>query len=436
MEGSKAMFCTSCGKELKEGSTFCIHCGARVSEGPVGAAEKAPMRPGSVQEVTAAALGAEKKSTDGFGAGDRTADGNAAGSGLTDRDGAIRQIIGKNTDYYLDRFDRIHREGKSRINWASFFFGLLHASYRGVWREWLKKVRIPLIAEFACILLMGVLLFIQPAAAVICTGAGLIVHIWLMIVQILFSGGFDQIYMQHVEKKLEQKDLSADPSVKRMLAAGALTAVVESILMFLTQMAVLGGMLGSLLFLGGQSDIDSLDIDWDSYMEDLELEDLDIPEDEMMEGVRTEDEETTAAESYESPVREATDYSFWEDSYQRCYGPAAYIMLVSVDEDGILFTASIGVSGYAAYVDMREFYAAWTDDHTAVYEDSVSDYMLQITLSEDGGMVIYDSEPPYGGLQLAGIYTRESEADFPDCEYVFFQSSFAYLSVRECEGDE
>lgn len=413
------MFCTNCGKELKEGSVFCVHCGARVGEEPEGSA-------------------GERRTESGIGQ-------NMEGSGSADKSTGIRQIIGKNADCYTGQFEKIHREGRSKINWASLFFGLLHAGYCGIWREWVKKVTLPLSIEFGCMLLMAILLFAQPAVAVVFAVVGFAANIWLLVVQVLFSRKFNQIYMKHIEQKLEQNDLRADPSVIRLVIAGVISAAVTTVLEILIMAATMGGMLGGLMSMGGQSDIDSLDIDWSSYMEDMDVDDYGILEDEAVENNLTKEDEIledslrgnseAAKEETQGDYRQGeSDYALWEDSYQRCYGPAAYIQLLSVDENGILFTASIGVSGYAAYVDMREWHAEWTDDYTAVYTESISDYIIQITLNEDGSISIYDTELSYEGLQLAGNYTKESEAVFPDCEYVFPHSSYADLMLRECEG--
>lgn len=426
------MFCTNCGKEIKEGSAFCVYCGARIGENPSRTAQNTVLNTPMP----------ENGNIRGLDSAGKTEGRNMGSSGFTDQAAGIRQIIGKNEEYYLKQFDRIHREGKGQINWASFFFGLLHASYRGVWREWVKKMALPLGIEFGCMLLMAIMFLIQPVVVVIFAIIAMIVSIWVMIAQILFSKKFNQVYMQHVEQKLAKADLTADPSVKRLIIAGLIWSVIIALLQVLVSAAVMGGILGGLMFMGGvdTSDLDSdwnsymEDTDWSGYMEDSDTDDPGILEDPIPEESFPEEEEIPAVETQDDSESEETGYALWEASYQRCYGPSAYIQLLSVDEDGILFSAAIGVSGYAAYVDMREYHADWTDAYTAVYEEGTSTYALQIVLNEDGSITVYDTEPYYGSLQLAGIYTKESEADFPNCEYVFPHSSFAYLSLNECEG--
>ena len=127
------------------------------------------------------------------------------------------------------------------------------------------------------------------------------------------------------------------------------------------------------------------------------------------------------------------DYSLWEDAYQRSTGPSSSIFIDAIDENGIVFTASIGASGYTAYVDMREFYAEWIEENMALYKEG-SEYELYFVLNEDGSIYVSENAPYYGDIGLAGYYTKESNAVYPDCEFVFPQSADRYISVEECEG--
>lgn len=87
------MFCEKCGHKIAEGEVFCSNCGAQV-------VQQEPEPP--VQEVPVQ-------------------------QPLTE-DGMCRQIIGSNSDYYLEQFVDIQAGGKGRINWASFFLTLYHAA--------------------------------------------------------------------------------------------------------------------------------------------------------------------------------------------------------------------------------------------------------------------------------------------------------------------
>ena len=142
------------------------------------------------------------------------------------------------------------------------------------------------------------------------------------------------------------------------------------------------------------------------------------------------DSELYSAENSED---DEIDYSLWEDIYQRSTEPSSTIIISTLDDNGIVFSAGIGASGYLAYVDMREFYAEWIEEYTALYEDG-SGYELYFVLNEDGSIDVTESVPYYSGLGLAGFYTKEAIADFPDCEFVFPQSSDSYISAEACEG--
>lgn len=276
------MFCTNCGKEIKEGSTFCVYCGSRVGGNLSGTA----------QETAVHVSASESGNVENFDSAGKTESRNQGRFSAADQASGIRQIIGKNEDYYLEQFDRIHREGRSRINWASFFFSLLHAGYRGVWREWVKKMAMPLGVEFGCMMLTAIMSFIQPMATVIFGIIAMVVSIWVMITQIRFSRKFNQVYMQHVEQKLAQGDLSADPSVERLIIAG----LINFAIVIFVEMLI-GGMMGGLLFTmftsgGGTSDLDTdwssymeePDTNWSSSMEDPDTEDSVISEESFPEG--------------------------------------------------------------------------------------------------------------------------------------------------------
>lgn len=252
------MFCTNCGKEIKEGSTFCVYCGSRVGGNLSGTA----------QETAVHVSASESGNVENFDSAGKTESRNQGSFSAADQASGIRQIIGKNEDYYLEQFDRIHREGRSRINWASFFFSLLHASYRGVWREWVKKMALPLGIEFGCMLLMALMFLIQPVVAALFVIIVMGVSVWIIIAQILFAGKFNQVYMQHVEQKLAQGDLSADPSVKRLIITGLIWGVIVAIQRVFISAAAMGGILGGLTFAGSGDISDGLDMDWSSYMEE------------------------------------------------------------------------------------------------------------------------------------------------------------------------
>ena len=141
------MFCTKCGKELPDGSAFCTNCGAKIaSEFSNEQAKKSdPPHPETVSTTEPHRV---SKTQDGIHFSQQQTEEQSAasasntGSEETHSETVMQQIIGKNAEYYLTQFVRMRQGAKSKINWASFFLGIGHASYRNVWREWLKAVRL------------------------------------------------------------------------------------------------------------------------------------------------------------------------------------------------------------------------------------------------------------------------------------------------------
>ena len=127
------------------------------------------------------------------------------------------------------------------------------------------------------------------------------------------------------------------------------------------------------------------------------------------------------------------DYSQWEGTYQREYGPSSTVLLYNIDDEGIMFSIGVGASGYTAYVDIRDYFAEWVDGNTACYVEGFN-YVLYITLNNDGSISLEDSQPYAGQLSLSGVYAGEYAAKYPDCEFVFPNSSKDYITYTECEG--
>ena len=73
------MYCTNCGQKLTDESVFCTACGT-----------KQATREDARQSIQNQAV-------------------------------RMRQIIGKNADYYMSAFQQIGYAGQCKINWASFF---------------------------------------------------------------------------------------------------------------------------------------------------------------------------------------------------------------------------------------------------------------------------------------------------------------------------
>ena len=125
----------------------------------------------------------------------------------------------------------------------------------------------------------------------------------------------------------------------------------------------------------------------------------------------------------------------WEGDYIRQNGPAASISIWEADENGMTFAYSIGISGYTAYVDLRDCEASYVDNQTYEYDYSYDDvYGLVLTKYETGEIQIAETgENPFG-MSLAGIYDLEENADYPTCEFVFPNSDTEELTMENCVG--
>lgn len=128
------------------------------------------------------------------------------------------------------------------------------------------------------------------------------------------------------------------------------------------------------------------------------------------------------------------DYTMWTDTYLRVNGPAATISIWQADSKGVQFSVSIGGSGAAAYLDMRDMYAEWEDPVTVCYTEETG-YELTINRRTDGNLEVYENYCYYEeGITLTGIYTYESEADLSVCEYIFPDSEGDTLTLEDCDG--
>ena len=186
------MYCTNCGKELKDGSSFCTNCGA-----PTGA-QKQPREEEPEQN---------------------------SGEDWAERE---KIIIQQNTEYYTEQFLNIRETGKAKMNWASFFLGLYHAAYRGLWKEWLLAMKYPFIVGgiALAVLVYGVsTMSLKVLIGTMCLA--MVSGIWEVVAAWLFAKRFNCIYMKHVEAKMVSGDVSPDPSGRRAaISAIAMQAVI------------------------------------------------------------------------------------------------------------------------------------------------------------------------------------------------------------------
>ncbi len=193
------MVCGKCGKKLPSDSFFCRFCGAKVDV-------------------------SEQEKWDDASVDIRPRSDN----GTAGKEDIMRRIIGKNADYYLTQFGRLQEREKNKINWASFFLSIYHASYRGVWKEWLNEMKLPLIASLLGSVVMfvsGVFASLEAMMAV--SSLVFIIEIWLIAKNILTAKRFNRIYMAHIENKISCNDQTPDPSGKRALFAILAAAAIS-----------------------------------------------------------------------------------------------------------------------------------------------------------------------------------------------------------------
>ncbi len=238
------MFCTNCGKEIKDGSIFCAYCGTKVEKDAKDATKqfeekKVALKP----EIVVSSVEKDWTNT------------------KTDIE-KIKQIIGKNTNYYLRQFESIHQTGKGKFNWAAFFLGVFHVGYRNNWKGWWKAMRLPVLCALGSGTLGGIISFFHWTIGMILLFVMEVFLLWMGIAQILYAFHFNKIYMQHVEQKVSENELKTDPSIGR----GILFFFGFSAIGTIVVRIYIVGMLFS-VFSGNAID------DWNTNIEDYNIED-------------------------------------------------------------------------------------------------------------------------------------------------------------------
>lgn len=143
-----------------------------------------------------------------------------------------------------------------------------------------------------------------------------------------------------------------------------------------------------------------------------------------------------AATGEEQPNTEEVnpDYETWVGDYVRTSGPSSGISIWEADENGIMFAAGIGSSGYLAYRDIRDCDAEWVDDSTAIYLDGYGGRM-QMTLLEDGRLsVVEEGTDGEDILLLSGIYEKSFGQSRVRYEYVLPDSDRRLVTESDLEN--
>ena len=403
MENQEYKFCTKCGAKMPIQSKFCTACGAPFdSAGNVIKTEqyKDPAR----------------------------ANNQALGN-------SVQQIISKNTGYYIPQFEQIKNGNKSKINWASFFLGLVHASYRNVWKEWFKDTGKFFAAEYIAIIIGSIGCFICFMTGNIAAGgilfvvslvAAFILGIIYVIKGILFSVKFNKVYLKHVEKKASAGDYSGDPSVGRALIISVIFSVITGIVAFAATSAF------GLAMLSG--------IEMTSEYEDEEIyddyEDINNYSSEYDNNVSG-----TVESSYDDQNNELKNGTYIYDDGSSVYNTA----IVSEDETGQrIDIESMGYGGHGQGVGGGYLNALGNGVYTCLDDSDFG--TMTITLTDGGFSVVthpaegmemmytnLNGEYIYNGTDAAPV-ANEPESTSNVDEYIFPDSNTRYLTDSDVAG--
>lgn len=163
-------------------------------------------------------------------------------------------IVEKYIDYYKSEFTNIENENKSKFNWASFFLGMIHAAYRGVFDIWLKKTGIYMLIGYLLLFISSILLIIISNSAMgimffVCFLVACVLEILYFVKQIIFAKNFNKIYYDHVKAKLSKNNFQPDPSTGRAVITGIIFSIIiciiSSVLYFSATLAMISFMIST-----------------------------------------------------------------------------------------------------------------------------------------------------------------------------------------------
>lgn len=137
-------------------------------------------------------------------------------------------------------------------------------------------------------------------------------------------------------------------------------------------------------------------------------------------------------EQTQNNTADVSDVSYWIDSFTRVNGPSCNIFISDMNEQEVLFALGIGGSGSLAYCDLRDCKATMQDGY-AQYILGSGEYELNFIFNEDGTLSIMETEESPFGLHLSGVYVKDTDADYPNCEYVFPFSNEDLIYTSDCE---
>ena len=246
------MFCSKCGKQIPDGSSFCPDCSnpslsntdmthdktaSHVISPPQPLVFNKPISPPQVNE------GVISKYWNIFRENRHVDEPNLLQIDFNDQNtlAAMQQIMGNGYYYYLTRFQQIQTYGKADFNFYSLLLGVLHAGYRNVWKAWLEKMKYP---SLVCIILntfwfiyylLNVDFIDWDNFSIMLDSADTLITIVFLICMVIFASHFDKIYMRHIQEKLLSKDFSPDEDIGRGLIVLALWIIIIDLPMILME---------------------------------------------------------------------------------------------------------------------------------------------------------------------------------------------------------
>lgn len=124
----------------------------------------------------------------------------------------------------------------------------------------------------------------------------------------------------------------------------------------------------------------------------------------------------------------------WAGDYARTKGPGCSLVIWYADESGVEFAAGIGGSGWAAYRDLRDCSAEWTDDTTAVYNNPYGG-TIELHFMEDHTISVEEKGIDTDEfLPLTGLYDIAENIDLWQAEFVLENSDCQIISEDELKG--
>jgi len=218
------MFCQKCGNQVVDNAKFCRKCGAKLINDdttqqavvePSSSVTQNPIEPILPKvSVTPVSTVAQK-----------------AGTSASRDNELLKTLIGNNSDYYLNQFDKIDR-GEKSFNMCALFFAPILLLYRKQF-SYFTKLILPVYA----------LLFIQLLLAGYATATfsfelmtvipytGLIIAAYAIATTIICGKGFNKQYKEQLNTVITDKQLKiTDESIIKKIKPSALIPVLFIIL--------------------------------------------------------------------------------------------------------------------------------------------------------------------------------------------------------------